>query len=230
MAVVVLQHVPEEGPGRVADALERAGRPVRTIPLFDNASVPVGPGGIDGLVVMGGPMSVGDVATYPHLAAERDLIADCLDAQVPILGICLGSQLLASTLGATVRPGPAPELGWLPVQLTADAAADPLMTSLPGRFEPLHWHGDIFDLPAGSVLLARSAATPVQAFRYGDTAYGLLFHLEADTDQVSAMASAFPDDLVAADVEVDALTDPLRVEAVAPLADAVFDAWTALLP
>lgn len=229
MTVVVLQHVAVEGPGRIAAALDRAGRPWRTIHLHDGVAVPVVPSGIEGLVIMGGPMSVDEVAEHPHLDDEKDLIADCLAADVPVLGICLGAQLLAATLGARVRSGPGLELGWLPVSLTPQAAGDALFADAPPTFDALHWHGDVFDLPAGATHLASSTRTQVQAFRHGTSAYGLLFHLEVDVAQVAAMARAFPQDVDRAAVDVDALLDPAHPERSAPLAQRVFDAWVSLV-
>lgn len=229
MPVVALQHVAVEGPGSIADAVKRAGRSIRTIHLYDGEPVPVGPEGIDGLVVMGGPMGISDTHEYPHLEQEMRLVADCLDAGVPVLGVCLGAQLMAATLGATVRRGSTFELGWRPVQLGPAAAADPLFAGLPPRLTPLHWHGDVFDLPDAAVALASSAQTPVQAFRYGPCAYGLLFHLEADLRQVTAMAAAFPDDLARGGLRTDEIVDREALNAVAPLAEQVFDAWVRLL-
>ncbi len=230
MTVVVLQHVAVEGPGRIGAALDKADRSWRTIPLHEGASVPVGPSGVDGLVLMGGPMSVGDVERFAHLSAEQHLVADCLDAGVPMLGVCLGAQLIAATLGADVTPGPAPELGWLSVTLTEQALDDALLGGLPPIFDALHWHGDVFGLPAGATHLASSDRTPVQAFRYGTSAYGLLFHLEADHKQVAAMAAAFPEDVERAVADPATLLDPSHPAAAAPLAERVFDAWTGLLP
>jgi GMP synthase (glutamine-hydrolysing) len=230
MTVVVLQHVAVEGPGRIAAALDRAGRSWRTVRLFDKATVPVGPSGIEGLVVMGGPMSVVDTGAYPHLSAEQNLIADCLDAQVPVLGVCLGSQLLAATLGADVRPAPRIELGWRRVTLTEQGVADPVLGQMPVAFSPLHWHGDVFDLPPATVHLASSELTPVQGFRHGANAYGLLFHLEAEHEQVAAMAAQFPDDVAAAGDDTGDLLDTQRAAGIAETADRALDAWVALLP
>jgi GMP synthase-like glutamine amidotransferase len=229
VVVLVLQHVAVEGPGRIAAALDRAGRATRIARLDLGEPVPVGPAGLEGLVVMGGPMGVGDADEHPHLRGEMDLLADCVDVGLPVLGICLGSQLLAAALGAEVRPAGGIELGWLPVQLLPAAADDPLLGPLPDPFPALHWHGDVLDLPPGAVPLARSERTAVQAFRVGRAAYGLLFHLEAEPAQVAAMAEAFPPDVVAAGLTPGALLGSAP-EVVGPLADALFDRWVALLP
>ncbi len=227
MVVVVLQHVAVEGPGRIASALVRGGHTPRVVRLDRGEPVPVGPAGLDGLVVLGGPMGVADTATHPHLTAEMDLLADCVDADVPVLGVCLGSQLLAAALGADVRASGSLELGWLPVQHLAAAADDPLLRPLPDPFAALHWHGDVLDLPSGGVPLACSDATPLQAFRVGDRAYGLLFHLEAEPTQVAAMATAFSDEVAAAGAsEHDLVGDAPDVSS---LGDGLFDRWVSLL-
>ena len=228
MSVVVLQHVAVEGPGRIADALDRAQRDWRVVALHDAEPVPDADG-LDGLVVMGGPMGVADTDRYPHLAHEIALVRDCVDAGVPVLGVCLGAQLLAAALGADVRPGTQIELGWHDVTLTADGRHDPVLGRLPRRFAPLHWHGDVFDLPPAATALAGSELTPLQAFRSGRGCYGLLFHLEASHGQVAAMAAEFPDDVAASGTSATDLTEPSRVETLAESADAVFDAWVSLL-
>jgi len=121
-----------------------------------------------------------------------------------VLGVCLGAQLLASALGARVAAGPRKELGFLPVELTAAATTDPLFAVLPARFVPLHWHGDVFELPAGAASLASSAATQHQAFRFR-SACGMLFHLEVEPAALSAMCAAFPGELAVAGVDGVAL-------------------------
>lgn len=227
MVVLVLQHVAVEGPGRIADALARGSRAIRTVRLYEGQRVPVGLDGIDGVVVMGGPMSVHDTPAFPHLLAEQDLIADCLDTDVPLLGVCLGAQLIAATAGAEVTRGEAMELGWLPVTRTDQA--DPVLHDLPPTFTPLHWHQDVFTLPAGAVSLASSALTEHQAFRLGETTYGLLFHLEADHHQVTTMAQTFPDDVSQSGYPVEGLLDPAAAASIATVADAAFDRWVSLL-
>lgn len=229
MSVVVLQHVGVEGPGRIAAALDRAGHDWQVVELFDGQPVPHGIDATTGLVVMGGPMGVADGDAFPHLADETRLISQCVAAGLPVLGVCLGSQLLAAALGAAVRPGGRLELGWHDVTLTADGRHDPVLGRLPRRFVPLHWHADVFDLPPDATRLASSALTGVQAFRSGMTAYGLLFHLEAGLEQVEAMVGAFPDDVAASGESAQTLLDESRVDALAEAADDVFDAWVCLL-
>lgn len=227
--MLVLQHVQPEGPGRIATAIERAGHAVATARLFAGDDVPRLTDAVRGVVVMGGPMSVGDTDVR-HLADEQALLRECLDTGVPVLGVCLGAQLLAAAAGARVLPGEGFELGWHPVTLTPAAATDQLFEAAPQSFTPLHWHGDVVELPADAVALASSEMTPLQAFRLGRTAYGLLFHLEADHAQVQAMAEAFPDDLARAPrPHVERLLDSGAATAISPLADQVFSRWASLL-
>ena len=153
-------------------------------------------------------MGVYEADRYSHLRDELRLIEAALHAQVPIIGVCLGSQLLAAALGARVYPAPQKEIGWYDVYLREAARTDRLWRGVAPTFTPLHWHGDVFDLPAGAVALASSALTEHQAFRYGDGAYGLLFHLEMGRRQIAAMVETFRDEVVGAGVAPETiLTD-----------------------
>jgi GMP synthase (glutamine-hydrolysing) len=132
----------------------------------------------DAVLAMGGPMGATHDADHPWLAAERSLVRDAVRAGKPFLGVCLGVQLLAAALGAPVYPAVRPEVGLLPVELTDEGRNDPLFAGLDGQLVTLQWHGDTFDLPPGGVRLAASALVPNQAFRAGERAYGVQFHLE----------------------------------------------------
>ena len=179
--VLVLQHVPWERPGLIAAALEAAGVPVcaRIVVGEDSPDLPE-VSDLAGLVVMGGPMNADD-PRRPGLAAERRLLARAVDADLPTLGICLGMQLLARSLGATIHAGHGLELGFAPVLLHG---SDPVLAPLDGH-EVLHWHSDAAELPTGATLLASTAITPVQAFRAG-SALGLQFHPEVDEALLAA--------------------------------------------
>src|SRR5215470_14553938 len=205
--VLVLQHVACEPPALIADALRRCGLDVRIVRIDTGEPVPPTLAAARGLVVMGGPMGVYEVDRYPHLRDELRLIEDALQRDCPVLGICLGSQLLAAALGARVYPGGYKEIGSYPVTLTDAAATDALLRDAPRRFTALIWHGDVFDLPAGAVPLASSELTERQAFRYGADSYGLLFHLEVSAAQLEAMSAAFADEIAAAGVPAEALID-----------------------
>ncbi len=171
-----LQHVPFEGPAQIGNWAVQAGHVLTTTHLWEGEPLP-DLGEFDWLVVMGGPMSVHDEALHPWLVAEKRLIAQAMHATKPVLGVCLGSQLLAQVLGARVFPNAHREIGWFPVQRGRDAAASTFFAHAPEEFVAFHWHGEAFDLPAGARQLAHSAATPIQAFEYG-TALGVLCHLE----------------------------------------------------
>jgi len=178
--LLVFQHVPFEPLGTLDGQFRAAGFRLRyvnfarlTDPLPDVRRY-------NGLVVLGGPMSVGQTDRYPHLAVEIEAIRTALDANMPVLGICLGAQLLAVALGGRVFKNPVKEIGWYDVTPTPAGEVDPLFSSFAGTEKIFQWHGDTFSLPQGVVHLAESADCANQAFRFGDHAYGLQFHLEAD--------------------------------------------------
>ncbi len=173
--VLVLTHVAHEGPGLIARALD--GLPLTTRTVVDDPA-PRLPAVADiaGLVVMGGPQDADDDAGHPGLLAERRLLAQAVDAGVPVLGVCLGMQLLAMALGARLHRRHGTEIGFAPVDVLAH---DPLLAPAGAHPTVLHWHSDAVDLPEGATLLASNEATPVQAFRAG-SAVGVQFHLEVE--------------------------------------------------
>jgi GMP synthase (glutamine-hydrolysing) len=193
MRAVCLQHVPFEGPGAFAKALAKRGVDLECS-LVPKDGLPKDTG--DLLIVMGGPMSVND--PDPWIAEETTFIRSVLLAGKPVIGVCLGSQFMAKALGATIRPGKALEIGMTPVQLTPEAKHDPVFSQLPDSFDVFEWHGEIFDLPNGCVPLAGSAITPLQAFRYGTRAYGLLFHLEMEQTGIDSLCRECAPDLTKA--------------------------------
>jgi len=136
--------------------------------------------GYRGMVVLGGPMNVDEVDRHPHLATEVRLIQNAIDCGMPILGVCLGAQLIAKALGASVRPNREKEIGWHDVEVGEEGRGDPLFRHFGASERIFQWHGDTFEVPSGAVHLARSALCANQAFRYGENVYGLQFHLEVD--------------------------------------------------
>jgi GMP synthase (glutamine-hydrolysing) len=199
--VYVLQHIAIETPGTIELALQVHSISTRVIRSFAGESVPAEMGNAAGLVVMGGPMSVYEQDQYPFLRAELRLIERALAAHKPVLGVCLGSQLIASALGASVEKGQRKEIGWHPVTLTAEASTDALWQAVPSSFMGYHWHGDTFSLPQSAVPLASSELTPYQAFRYDAAVYGLLFHLEVTPSIVQDMVTTFADEWRAAGID-----------------------------
>ncbi len=195
MPVTILQHVACESPGLLEELLVERGIDMRIVRLDMGDEVPQTLAADDGLVIMGGPMSVLDVEEYPWIQDELRLIETTLDADQPILGICLGSQLLATALGEEVVRGPQPEIGWQPVELNASAAHDRLFNDLASPFMAFHWHADTFEAPPGAVNLAHSTYSPCQAFAVNQRAYGLLFHLEVLDATVEKMLDSFGPDI-----------------------------------
>ena len=186
MRVLVLQHIACEPPGAYEDVLIERGADLTRVELDEGQTLP-GLDGFDAVVAMGGPMSVNDEAEHPWLVDEKRLIREAADRGVPYWGACLGVQLLASALGARVYAGAMPEVGLLPVRLTDEGRADPVLGSLPATFQTLQWHGDTFELPEGAALLASSDPYPNQAFRFRN-AYGVQFHLEVSVQMAGAWA------------------------------------------
>jgi GMP synthase-like glutamine amidotransferase len=199
---IILEHVVHEGPARVAKALERAGFELDRHALHAGAPVPANLDGTELLVVMGGPMGVGDIgdARYPFLAPELELLRAAVARDFPTLGICLGAQLLAAAAGARVYPnvtGEPPratrEVGWGAVHFVPSTNEEPALAGLDPAEIVLHWHGDTFDLPRGATLLASTLSCPHQMFRLGRRQYGLQFHIELDEPDLETWLAADTD-------------------------------------
>jgi len=219
MAILVLRHEPFEHLGHFADRLNEA-----TIPfVYKDLGTPLSLDGCTGLIIMGGPQSAND--PDPGLAGEMRLIGEAVEKGVPTLGVCLGAQLIAKTLGARVYRNPAKEIGWAPVYFTEDAKLDPLFGGFASPTTFFHWHGETFDLPEGARWLACSDLCRHQAFRYGTNVYGVQFHPEIQPEMIVDW-SAQPANC--GDVEsLGAPIDPHAVDS-APLARTVLDAWLSL--
>ncbi|NTW48264.1 MAG: type 1 glutamine amidotransferase [Chlorobiales bacterium] len=194
MRVHYLQHVPFESLGSIEGWLHAQGADITRTRLFLGEALP-NLKDFDWLIVMGGSMGVGDEGEFPWLKTEKRLISETVAAKKPVLGICLGAQLLASALGARVYKNRHREIGWFPIERTPLAAAHPIGQILPNQADVFHWHGDTFDLPEGAVHLARSEACENQCFAFGDCAVGLQFHLEMTASTPKSLISHCPDDL-----------------------------------
>ncbi len=192
MRVHVLQHVPFEGLGSIEAWLSHRGASVSYTRFFESAQLPP-LADIDFVIALGGPMSVNDEQKLPWLHDEKQFIADAIASNKAVLGICLGSQLIASALGARVYSGSEKEIGWFPV------FAKPLVPDtfvFPKNTEVFHWHGETFDLPSGAFHLASSAACQNQAFQIGTRVIGLQFHLETTPNSAEAIISHCADELL----------------------------------
>jgi len=174
MRAHILQHVAFEGPGSIAPWLRQNNYTITTTRFFENSQLPPTES-IDFLIIMGGPMSVNDVLEYPWLTMETDFIRRFITSGRPVLGICLGSQLIANALGARILPNAVKEIGWHPVQGLPNIGN---VFAFPDKTNVFHWHGETFTLPPGAVRIASSSACRNQAFQIGSNVIGLQFHLE----------------------------------------------------
>ena len=204
--LLVFQHVAAEPLGSLDPLIRRRGHRIRFVNFERDPDAQPSVDRYRGLVVLGGPMNVGDQAARPHLRTELRLIEQALRQDKPVLGICLGAQLLAHVLGAPVRRHAAPEIGWYDLELTAAGYADPVLSALGGHSPVFQWHGQTFELPAGAAQLARTATCEQQAFRWGDRAYGLQFHPEVDAALIGRWlrTPAYAEELCAAGLPHDA--------------------------
>jgi GMP synthase-like glutamine amidotransferase len=196
MRAHVFQHVPFEGPGSIGPWLEARGIEISVTRFFQNDPLPTVEE-IDFLVVMGGPMSVNDEHAYPWLVSEKRFIRDVMNRGKPVLGICLGAQMIANVLGSKVYPNSEKEIGWFPIQgtVTSDQAN---VFRFPDECVVFHWHGETFDLPQGAKRLAKSVASANQAFVLNANVIGLQFHLETTPTSARALVENCRDELVPA--------------------------------
>jgi len=182
--LLVLQHVAHELLGTLNPLLKRAGFRIRYVNFARHPDAQPSLDGYDGLVILGGPMSVNDAGRLPHLTTELKLIEDAMRRDMPVLGICLGAQLIAKTLGALVYCNPEKEIGWYDVSPTDEAGSDPLLGELQKTEKIFQWHGETFDIPKSTRHLAFSSICANQAFRYGAKVYGFQFHMEVDEPMI----------------------------------------------
>ena len=192
MKVLVLQHESCETLGVFEEELQKRDIQSRYVKVYEEA-VPKSFKGFSKIIILGGPMNVYEEETCPFLRAEDVLIKEALKKRVPLLGICLGSQLIAKAAGAKVRKGPEKEIGWYTIRLTEEGKRDRLFNRFKDEFKVFHWHGDTFDLPAGAVPLAENDLY-LQAFRL-ESAYALQFHLEVTEEMIKDWLSRYEDEV-----------------------------------
>lgn len=175
--IMIFKHVPFEGPGTLIEPLKVRGLRYREVNLYEKGA-PNDLEGCGGLIIMGGPMNVYEEAEYPFLRDEDLLIKDALAKKIPMIGVCLGAQLMAKAAGAKVFKGMKKEIGWYPLHLTEDAGTDRAFKNLHKEIEVFQWHGDTFEIPNGAAHLASSDLFQNQAFRINENAYAFQFHIE----------------------------------------------------
>jgi len=227
-----IQHVRFEDPAGILDWCAANDCPITGTRLFDGDPLPA----IDDynlLIVMGGPMGVGDEAEYPWLIEEKRHIREAIDRGKKVLGICLGAQLIAEALGASVAPGEHREIGWFDVRTSLDAANDPFFGGLPEQFMAFHWHGDRFEIPQGAVHLARSAACDNQAFDYDGRVLGLQFHVESTPASVQRLIDHCADEIIDAPFihRPDQMTGPAATDhfdAISPIITHIMNRFAAV--
>jgi GMP synthase-like glutamine amidotransferase len=183
MNVLIIKHVEIEGPGLIEYCLRHEKTPYQILTLNPSVCLPK-PDNFTHIVILGGAMNVYEEDHYPFLREEDLFIKEAIQRGKFVLGICLGAQLIAKALGARVTKSPAKEMGWYDVSLTRIGSIDPLFSHLPKTFSVFQWHEDTFEIPHSATLIATSSLVPDQAFRYGDNAYGLQFHLEVTKEMI----------------------------------------------
>ncbi|MDX6620753.1 MAG: hypothetical protein QOK36_3139 [Gaiellales bacterium] len=181
------------GLGLLGRSVRARGLPIVSAHAWEHDLDGLRPGDFGGIAPLGGSMQAWDEDALPYLRRQREFLREAVEEGVPVLGICLGGQLLARALGADVRPAQRLEAGWLTIEATPEAAGDALLAHLSAPVGVYQWHTDVFDLPAGAIRLARSEQSENQAFRYGERAWGLQFHPEVDAPLFAGWMQNYPD-------------------------------------
>lgn len=205
--ILIFRHIACEGPGYLGEFLRRHGLSYRVIAIDENESVPESLGNTPALVFMGGSMSVND--SLPWIAQELALIREAITRDIPVLGHCLGGQLISKALGGNVTRNPVKEIGWLPVFRATDSESMTGLADLPESCEAFHWHGETFSLPDGATPLFSSEACAQQAFSIGNT-LALQFHVEVTAEMVEEWANLSADELAAPTPTIQSREDMIR--------------------
>jgi GMP synthase (glutamine-hydrolysing) len=213
-SALILQHNTEERGGLFEEVLLEQGWGVKILPLFAGADLPPSLNGFGLTLVLGGPMSANQEKDHPFLKKEIPFLRKALKMEEPVLGICLGAQIMAKALGARVYPGPHKEIGWYWLGQTPSARNDPLFSLLDPYFMVFQWHGETFDLPSGSDCLAGNPAYPHQAFRWGKVAYGFQFHLEITQPMLQQWLASWGEEIKKAHPQPITAEDILRDAAI----------------
>lgn len=192
--ITIIQHVPYESPGWILNWLAGHSLPFRMVGTYRGDPLPA-VDEVAGLVIMGGSMNVYEEKLFPWLAREKAFIRQCIQSGKQVLGICLGAQLIAASMGARVKRNSALEIGWYPVDVRNDQLPGKLRGIFPARFQTFHWHGDAFEVPADAVPFASSEACPNQGFVMGDNVLAIQFHPEMTEEGIEDLIASDGDDL-----------------------------------
>ena len=224
--ILIIQHVDIETPGIILNFMKEKGISFDCIKIEnDNTNLL----DYDGLIIMGGPMSVNDKAQYSFIDQEIALVKHYLKLHKPILGICLGSQIIASALNSSIYRNSKQELGWHKISLSQ--TNNTIFENLENNFLAFHWHGDIFNLPDNSIKLASSKISNIQAFVFQKNCYGLLFHLEVTKEIVEDIVEIFESDLVSESIDKSNILSDLeeKIEIINDNGKIIFNRWLDLI-
>lgn len=225
--ILIFRHASHEGPGYLADYLTHRGLSHRLVRIDQNDPVPSSIDGVSGIVLMGGPMSVND--NLPWIPKVTQLIRQAVAADLPVLGHCLGGQLISKALGGTITKNPVKEIGWLPVMRVESPIAQNWLDDLPHEFEVFHWHGETFSIPPGATRILASRDCANQAFVTGKT-LAFQCHIEMTSDLVREWARVGADELKPLSATVQSADEmardlDTRVRRMQGLADKFYDRW-----
>jgi GMP synthase-like glutamine amidotransferase len=210
--VLAIVHQTDAGPGVFGEAIAERGGALDEWLLPESADAPADPLGYDAVFVLGGSMNADQEDKYAWIGTERGLLGRLIERQVPLMGLCLGGQMVAAAAGAVPRRAPRPEIGWHPVELTAEGRDDPLLGPLAPSFEAFQWHSYEFPLPPGAVPLARSEVC-LQAARIGEVAWSFQFHPEVSAADALHWIDDYETDPDAVRIGVDPTALALETEA-----------------
>lgn len=196
MSVLFIKHIDIEGPGTMLEYINTKAIQYKIIDLSLGDNLPSHPNEYEAIVILGGPMNVFEEDKHNYLKDEDIFIKEALKERVPMLGLCLGAQLIAKATGAKVKKSPGKEIGWFKVSLTNDGLKDSIFNGLEKEIEVFQWHGDTFEIPDNGLHLASSSACDNQAFKYNSNVYGFQFHLEVTKNMVKEWLDAYSEEIL----------------------------------